>query len=163
MCIYKDKKHDHNLKRVTRISFEIYFMSWVKLYSEIMYLKVETNERYAAIEELVRFCEEHLIQGNTIEGEFLSFQIDNLSNTAIAVGEIFEGKIIPLVRVCNCVELEGLQEGLARLQKFLADNSCLRNIDLEWVYKPYKNIFKKAVLNLPRELGQNTINLFTQL
>ena len=129
----------------------------------MMYLKVRTTERYVQYEELVSFCEEHLIQGSAIEGESLSSQIDNLSNNAIAVGEIFEVKIIPLVRVCNCVELEALQEGLANLQKFLADNSYLSNIDLEWVYKPYKNIFKKAVLNLPKELSQKTINLFIQL
>jgi hypothetical protein len=129
-----------------------------------VYLKEETNERYASgVEELVSLCENHLIQGSVIDGELLSSQIDMMNNTAISVGEIFEGQIIPLTKSCDCVELEKLQGGLVNLQKFLVEHAYLGNIDLEWVYKPYRNIFNKAVLNLPSELSQKTINLFTQL
>jgi hypothetical protein len=65
--------------------------------------------------------------------------------------------------MCKCLELEELQGGLVNLQRFLGDNSYLANIDLEWIYKPYRGIFNKSVTNLPSELSQNTINLFTQL
>ena len=56
-----------------------------------------------------------------------------------------------------------MQAGLANLQKFMVDHSYLGNIDLEWVYKPYRGIFNRAVLNIPREVSQQTINLFQQL
>ena len=162
-CISEDV-HDHTTKRINRITGELYFVAWLKLYSDLIHLKEETNKRYVdGLEELVGLCEGHLIQGSGIDGDLLSSQIDMLNNTAIQVGEIFEDQIIPLTKLCKCVELEELQGGLVNLQKFLADHSYLANIDLEWIYKPYRGIFNKSVPNLPSELSQNTINLFTQL
>ena len=80
-----------------------------------MHLKGEANEKYAdGIEELVRFCEGHLIQGSVIEGEFLSYQIDILNSTAISVGKFFEEHIIPMTKICKCIELEELQEELVK-------------------------------------------------
>ncbi len=79
------------------------------------------------------------------------------------MGDIFEGQVIPYALECKCVELDQMQAGLANLQKFMVDHSYLGNIDLEWVYKPYRGIFNRAVLNIPREVSQQTINLFQQL
>ena len=106
------------------------------------------------------FCEDHLIHGSPIEGGLVSSQIDKLSDTTVPLGEKVEDEIIPLVRECKCVELEQMQGQLADLKKFMVDHAYLGNIDLEWVYKPYRHIFNRAVLNLPKELSQQTINLF---
>ena len=69
----------------------------------MMTLKAETVEKYAELEELVSFCENNLIQGSTIEGEFLSSQIDKLNHTATELGDLCDGTIIPLARECKCV------------------------------------------------------------
>ncbi len=85
------------------------------------------------------------------------------NNLIYELGQLFENEVIPKARCCDAEYLAGLQDQLIRYQTNYADHLDMKNIDLEWVYEPYKAAFNKAIMTIPKKLSQQTLNLFTQL